>query len=299
MSNETIHLFLNPAAGRGRAGKRQARIAELLGAQGVGISLHESQCVGDLEQHVRRRVENGGTRLIVAGGDGSIHEAVNGILGADGEAALGVIPTGTGNDFAKAAGIPLDWEHATQLLATRLAANASPRPIDAGRCNERYFANGAGIGFDAEVTRIARSIHWPIGDLVYLVAIFRSMRKGIATPRARIQAGEFTWDGPLTLANLSNGPWVGGMFHIAPMASNSDGLLELLLARPVTRRRILTLLPKLMRGTHLDEEDILHHSVTRMSVETDEPVASHLDGEVQALQTHFDLEVLPNALNLL
>ncbi|MCH9693493.1 MAG: diacylglycerol kinase family lipid kinase [Gammaproteobacteria bacterium] len=299
MFNETIHLFLNPAAGRGRAGKRRARITEILGAQDIDVSLHESKCVGDLEQRVRQQVEDGCSRLVVAGGDGSIHEAVNGILSTGGNAALGVIPTGTGNDFAKAAGIPLDWEHATQLLATRMAANAPPRPIDAGRCNERFFANGAGIGFDAEVTRIARSIKWPIGDIVYLVAIFRSMLDGIATPRARIHAGEFTWDGPLTLANLSNGPWVGGMFHIAPMASNSDGVLELLLARPVTRRRIVVLLPKLMRGTHLDEDDILHQRVTQMSVEMDEPVASHLDGEVQPMQKHFKLEVLPNALSLL
>lgn len=299
MSDEPIHLFLNPAAGRGRAGKRQARIIELLGEQDIDCSLHASQCVGDLEQRVAKQVNAGSTRIVVAGGDGSIHEAVNGILGTGRTASLGVIPTGTGNDFAKAAGIPLDWEHATQLLATRLAAKAPPRRIDAGRCNDRYFANGAGIGFDAEVTRIARSIHWPIGDIVYLFAIFRAMLRGIATPRARIQAGEFNWDGPLTLANLSNGPWVGGMFHIAPMANNADGRLELLLARPVTRRRIMTLLPKLMRGTHLDEDDILHHAVTRMSVEMDEPVASHLDGEVQPLQTHFELEILTDALSLL
>lgn len=299
MPDETIHLFLNPAAGRGRAGRRQARILELLNAQGLDVSLHESTCVGDLEQRVRQQVDAGSTRIVVAGGDGSIHEAVNGILGARDKAALGVIPTGTGNDFAKAAGISRDWEHAIQLLATRLAEYAPPRRIDAGRCNDRYFANGAGIGFDAEVTRLARSIHWPIGDLVYLIAIFRSMLGGIATPRARIQAGEFTWDGPMTLANLSNGPWIGGMFHIAPMASNADGQLELLLAKPVTRRRILTLLPKLIRGTHLGDDDILHHSVTRMSVEMDEPVASHLDGEVQPLQTRFELAVLPNALRLL
>ncbi|MCK5326906.1 MAG: YegS/Rv2252/BmrU family lipid kinase, partial [Woeseiaceae bacterium] len=238
-------------------------------------------------------------RLIVAGGDGSVHEAVNGIMAAGGGAALGVVPTGTGNDFAKAAQIPLDWEAATTLLARRIADDASPRPIDVGRMNDRYFANGAGIGLDAKVTRIARSYHLPIGDFVYLIAIFRAMVDGIATPDIEIRADEFEWDGPLTLASVSNGPWIGGMFHIAPMAINDDGLLELLIAAPVTRRRITRLLPLLMRGTHLAERDITHVSVRRLQVRAFAPVPSHLDGEVQAMQTAFDIEVLPGALKLL
>lgn len=214
-------------------------------------------------------------------------------------AALGVIPTGTGNDFAKAAGIPLDWEHATQFLADRIANDESPRKIDVGRFNDRYFANGAGVGFDATATRVARSIRLPIGDLVYLLAIFRTMFDGIATPTLTITADDFSWNGPLTLAAISNGPWVGGMFHIAPMASNSDKVLELLIAKPVTRRRILTLLPKLMNGKHIDEPEILHRSVTKVKIRSESPLPSHLDGEVQPLQAAFDIEVLPGALDLL
>ena len=261
--------------------------------------VHQSAGVGDLESRVRQAVQDGATQLIVAGGDGSIHEAVNGIMAAGGDAALGVVPVGTGNDFAKAAGIPLDWEAATTLLARRIADGASPRRIDLGRMNDRWFANGAGIGLDAKVTHIARSYRWPIGDLVYLVAIFHAMTDGLATPDIIIEADELQWDGPLTLANISNGPWVGGMFHIAPMASNEDGALELLIAAPVTRRRILRLLPKLMRGSHMEEPEIVHASVRRVQVSASTAVPSHLDGEVQPLQTRFQIEVLPEALRLL
>ena len=211
-------------------------------------------------------MRDGASQLIVAGGDGSIHEAVNGIMAAGGGAALGIVPVGTGNDFAKAAGIPLDWEAATTLLARRIADDANPRRIDLGRMNDRCFANGAGIGLDAKVTQLARSYRWPIGDLVYLAAIFHAMADGIATPEILIEADEFRWHGPVTLANISNGPWVGGMFHIAPMASNEDGILELLIAAPVTRRRILQLLPKLMRGSHMEESEIVHASVRRVRV---------------------------------
>ena len=292
-------LFLNPIAGRGRAKRRLPRILELMEAAGIHAVVHQSVSVGDLENQVRDAVRAGATQLIVAGGDGSIHEAVNGIMAAGGEAALGVVPVGTGNDFAKAAGIPLDWEAATTLLARRIADDARPRRIDLGRMNDRWFANGAGIGLDAKVTQIARSYRWPVGDLVYLAAIFHAMVDGIATPEILIETEQLQWDGPLTLANVSNGPWVGGMFHIAPMANNEDGMLELLIAAPVTRGRILQLLPKLMRGSHMDETEIVHASVNRVKVSASAAVPSHLDGEVQPLQSDFDIEVLPGALRLL
>jgi diacylglycerol kinase (ATP) len=299
MTPEPIHLFLNPMAGRGRTGRRQDRILELLRDSTLDIQIHQSDALGNLETEVMLHVESGATRVIVAGGDGSIHEAVNGILKSSGHAALGVIPTGTGNDFAKACAIPLNWEHATRLLADRITADESPRKLDVGMFNDRFFANSAGIGFDAKVTRIARSIRLPMGDLVYLLAIFRAMFDGIATPDLDIKAKDFNWQGPLTLAAISNGPWIGGMFHIAPMADNKDGLLELLIAKPVTRRRILSLLPKLMNAEHMQEPEIVHQSVTALTITADVPIPSHLDGEVQALQSEFRISVLPEALHLL
>ena len=299
MPTDSISLFLNPTAGHGRAGRGQRRIIEILESRGAVVEVHESRTVGDLEALVRNHVDNGAERIIVAGGDGSIHEAVNGIMAADGSAALGVIPTGTGNDFAKACDIPLDWERAAQLLADRMAAEHHLKTIDIGVMNDRHFANGAGVGFDAKVTRIARSYRLPIGDFVYLLAIFRGMLNGIATPRLEISSPELSWDGPATLASISNGPWIGGMFHIAPMAVNDDARLELMIVAPVTRWRILTLLPKLMSGTHMHAKEIRHESVERLSIVASEPIASHLDGEVQPLQQRFELALLPGALRLL
>lgn len=299
MTTHTASLLINPVAGRGSAGRRLGRICDLIEDAGIAIEVHESRGVGDLETQAGELARSGTGHLMVAGGDGSVHEAVNGIMAAGGGAALGVIPTGTGNDFAKAAQIPLDWEAATRLLAQRISDGAPPRSIDVGRMNGRYFANGAGIGLDAKVTQIARSYRWPVGDLVYLIAIFRAMVDGIATPEIQIHSEELQWQGPLTLASISNGPWIGGMFYIAPMAINDDNLLELLIAGPVTRVRILQLLPKLMRGQHMDEPEIHHASVRRVSITASEPVPSHLDGEVQPMQTSFELEILPGALRLL
>ncbi|MBT8081843.1 MAG: diacylglycerol kinase family lipid kinase [Gammaproteobacteria bacterium] len=299
MRPDAVQLFLNPTAGRGRAGTRKARIYELLTASGAPVEVMESRDVGDLESQVLAAATAGAQTIVVAGGDGSVHEAANGIMRAGGEAALGVVPSGTGNDFAKASDIPLDWERATRQLATRIRAQEQSRIVDIGRMNGRYFANGAGIGFDARVTQIARSYRVPIGDLVYLLAIFRGMLEGIATPHMRLTSDAGTRDGPVTLANIANGPWVGGMFHIAPMADNTDGAFDLVIAAPVSRLRILSLIPKLLSGKHVGEKEVSCERVTRVVVESDEAIPSHLDGEVQPFQRRFDIDLLPGALRLL
>jgi len=287
MSRDCVSLIINPTAGRGRAGRRMDRICEILDLAGVTFDLYQSKAVRDLESQVNELVNAGARKIVVAGGDGTVHEAVNGIMRADGDAQLGLIPTGTGNDFAKACWIPLDWELATRQLADRLMADERFRCVDIGRMNDRYFANGAGIGFDAKVTRLAREYRWPIGDLVYLFSIFRCMVDGIETPHVTISASD------------SNGAWLGGMFHIAPEAVNNDGQLEMIIVDPVTRLRISSLIPKLVRGSHMQEAEITHASVRKLSIVAAETMPSHLDGEVGEPGKRFDIDILPDELELL
>ena len=165
--------------------------------------------------------------------------------------------------------------------------------------NDRYFANGVGIGFDAKVNRIARKYRWPIGDLVYLFAVVEGMWDGVITPNVVMRFGDEQYRGRITLANVSNGAWVGGMFYIAPMAEIDDGRLDLVYADPVTRLRILKLLPSLIWGTHIDEPDVHFHSVDSFELVADEPIPCHLDGEVQPLQTSFKVTLLRSALRVL
>jgi len=300
MPGSPVLLFLNPAAGRGRAAQRLATINNCFDAHGIPITAVHSTARGDLEARITAAVDAGARKLVVAGGDGSIHEAVNGVLAASGRAALGIIPCGTGNDFAKACGIPLDWQQASHELAARIAARTPARKVDAGRMNERYFANGVGIGFDAKVTRIARGYRWPRGDSVYLLALLRCLYDGVATPALSIRADdELFWQDPATLASVCNGAWVGGMFHIAPMARNADAKLDLLIAAPVSRRRILSLLPKLIRGQHVTETEIRHRPVSTVTITSDSEVESHLDGELQPLQKRFEISVCEAALDLI
>jgi len=299
MTSTPIPVFLNPVAGRGRAGKNAAMIQELFSEHGVATELIESTAVGDLEDRVFEHANSGQGPVIVAGGDGSVHEAINGILRAGTDTALGLIPIGTGNDFAKACSIPLDWADAARLLAGRINAAAAVRRVDAGRMNGRFFANGVGIGFDAKINRIARKYDWPIGDLVYLFAVLEGLWDGVITPSVTMRYDGTHYEGRITLANISNGPWVGGMFYIAPMAQIDDGKLDLIIAAPVSRRRVLALLPKLIRGTHVGQADISCETISEFELIADSPVPSHLDGETQPLQTEFRIEILRDALCVL
>jgi YegS/Rv2252/BmrU family lipid kinase len=294
-----VPLFCNPTAGRGRAGRRTRAISELLAASGIETSIVTSRKRGDIEAGVADAIRDGHRRVLVAGGDGSIHEAVNGIMSTGEIVELGVIPVGTGNDFAKACSIPQHWEHAAALLADRMAGRAPAIPVDVGLCNGRHFANGLGIGFDARVTAIAESIRLPMGDLVYLVALLRALVEGIVTPTLRIRFGDIEIEGAVTLASFSNGPWAGGMFHIAPEAHNDDGLLDLIYAEPVGRARVLGLLPKLLRGTHTTEIEIHQFPIRKSVVVAEAPVIWHLDGEIQEPTANFEIELLAGALRLL
>ena len=202
MRKRPIPLFINPVAGRGRARRHAESICRVLADSGVACEEIHSTAVSDIEYKVFAAASAGAERIIVAGGDGSVHEAVNGILRSASQTALGVIPLGTGNDFAKACSIPLHWEDATRLLADRIGSNMPLRYIDAGRMNDRYFANGAGIGFDAKINHIARSNRLPLGDLVYLIAVFQGVWDGVITPSVRMQYDDADYDGPVRLLDV-------------------------------------------------------------------------------------------------
>lgn len=299
MTDAAIPVFLNPTAGRGKAADRISLVESLLREERIAYELILSERRWDIEQRIRQSVSDGADRVIVAGGDGSVHEAFNGILSSTGKAALGIIPIGTGNDFIKSAGVPLDWKLAIRELGARLRNGVAPRLIDAGRMNERYFANGAGVGFDAKINHLCRDIHWKIGDLVYLIGVGKGLVDGVITPEVSMTYTDGEYKGPITLANVCNGSWVGGMFHIAPMADNADGELDLILVEPVNRLQIIGLVPKLMRGTHINARQVKHHRVRKVHIHASEPVPAHMDGEIAPMGTEFEIEILPGALELL
>lgn len=286
-------LLINPAAGRGRGRILAEKVQQLLRKSGLEFEAYYTRHPREGIDLVRRLAE-AHERILVAGGDGTWFEAVNGAMLAARRPTLGLIPIGTGNDFAKMLRFGNDWRKACRRIAA-----GRPHAVDIGRCNQDYFANGAGIGFDAEVSREARRIRYLRGNVVYLLAVARTLLLRYATPQVTIDHDDGTLQQTITLVAAANGCCYGGAFHIAPDAEIDDGYLELVCARGLGRLHILRLLPKVLAGRHISDPSITILRTRQVTIRSAVPLPLHLDGEVVAGKaTHLDIEILPRALKI-
>ena len=252
----------------------------------------------------RQAGEQGYEMIIAMSGDGTVHEVVNGImqLPSDKRPALGVVPVGSGNDFAHAIGVPLQSDRA---LAHAL--HGEPSAIDVGVMTDEhgrreYFDNTLGIGFDAVVT--IRSHKLPVlrGFLMYLTAVIQTIILNHDPAFMQIEIDDHKLEQSNLLLTLCNGPREGGGFLIAPDAKPDDGVLHYAMIRKVSRLMMFRLLPEVMRGTHGKFEPVTIGTCRKLSLVADRPLYIHADGEIY---TSFgtDLrklafEVMPGALNV-
>jgi YegS/Rv2252/BmrU family lipid kinase len=250
----------------------------------------------DATRLVREGLERGPRMIAVAGGDGTLLEAVNGCMtAAFRPAAVGLIPVGTGNDFAKMLDLDSDWEKACGLFA-----DGQTQAVDVGRCNDRYFINGVGIGFDAQVAVEANRSRLLRGNAVYLGALTRTLTHRYRTPRVRLEFDGQSIEQAVTLVAAANGRSYGGTFHMAPAAVIDDGLFELVIADALSRRGILRLAPRVMRGTHLDQPAVRCLRVRTLTVTSRDPLPVHADGEIiDEAAHHVRIEMLSRALTFL
>jgi diacylglycerol kinase (ATP) len=291
-------LIINPRAGRGRGRRYARRLRHYLERSGLRFRASFSRSQGDVERQAMLACDSGCRHVVVVGGDGTLHEAVNGILKAGTEAALGLIPLGTGNDFAKAVNLPMQWRAACDLVVGRIGER--PRRIDAARCNDFYFANGLGIGLDACVTAASEGLKWLPGSLSYVAALVQVMAQGIPRTQARIVHDGQVLEQEISLAVACNGQYIGGVFHIAPRAVNDDGLLQLVVAEGISRRQVLTLAPKVIRGTHEGVPEATFIDGRHFIIETELPLIVEADGEVRYRDARrIEIQVLPGALGVL
>jgi YegS/Rv2252/BmrU family lipid kinase len=251
-----------------------------------------------------RAGEQGYEMLIAMGGDGTVHEVINGImqLPEHKRPILGVVPVGSGNDFSHAIGVPKESDRA---LAQALQGQASA--IDVGLMTDEYgrkeyFDNTVGIGFDALVTIRSHKLPFLRGFLMYLTAVIQTIFLNHDAALMQIEADGNKWEQSNLLLTVCNGPREGGGFMIAPDARIDDGLLHYAMIRKVGRLMMFRLVPEVMRGTHGNFKQVQLGSCKKMSVSADRPMYIHADGEIY---TSFgsnlrkvSFEVLPNALNV-
>jgi YegS/Rv2252/BmrU family lipid kinase len=248
---------------------------------------------GEMRALVTAALRDGADGVAIAGGDGTVNEAVNGYAGvAREDQAFAVIPLGTGNDFAKMLGVGNDWRAACDRIA-----RGQTRRVDAGRCNGRAFANGIGAGFDAQVAIEASRIRWLRGNAVYGVALARTLLLSYSTPNARIVHDGGTIEARITMLAAANGTTYGGAFRIAPGADIADGMLDLMVAEGLSRCGIIGFIPHVLRGTHVGRKGVTMVRTRRLVVETDEPLAVQADGEIiDRAAKRLEVEVLAGRL---
>ncbi|MEO8510795.1 MAG: diacylglycerol kinase family protein [Chloroflexota bacterium] len=292
-------ILLNPIAGGGRASRLVHRIAALSGTSAVLVVGASTDHVSEL---ARDAAKDGYSRVIAAGGDGTVQAVINGLMATgEGRPQLGIVPIGSGNDLSRSLGMPRSLREAVDLA---LHSACAPMDLALARAegSYRWFGSAAGVGFDAQVaTAMAgRRGRWQRGKIGYLATTLAELRR-TRNHRVRLSArhGDAEWSEELTilLAVVANGAYYGGGMRIAPDATAGDGLLDLITIADVSRMTALRQLPNLYRGTHLRHPAVNARRLTAIEIEPldGDPLPLHLDGEPWQ-RTPVRIELHPAAI---
>ena len=296
-------VIVNPTAGRGAGVRLTSKIAEHLRSYGLEFELSLTTAPGDASVLAREAAARGCEAVIAVGGDGTTNEVLNGLMKATQDAngtALGVVPIGTGNDFAFGAGVPLRLLEACQAVA-----RGESRILDVGRMhadNEepRYFLNGVGMGFDAQANIESRKIKRLRGTLLYVVAVLRTLAFYYYSPRITLHVDGDELVQPSLLISVMNGRRMGGGFYITPSSKMDDGLFDFCVAAQVSRPKMVAFVPRFMRGTHTTDVDITMGQGREITVISESPWVAHLDGEIYGVGARrYEIKLLPQRLRLI
>ncbi len=293
-------VILNPVAGRGFGVKVESDLRRFLEADGLDYDLVHTEGTLHAAELAEQAVRDGFGLVVAAGGDGTTNEVVNGLMAAagDGEAGtLGVIPVGSGSDFANTVGVPPDLGAACRRLT-----QGQTRLVDVGRVTldgrvARYFDNTVGIGFDGVVTVEARKVKWLRGLALYLPVVLKTILMTRCSSPVTIEYDGERVTLPVLMVVVANGPREGGGFLVAPQARPDDGLFDLCIAGQVSRLAMFGLVPHFLKGTHVDREPVTMARARRVTISSVDDLVAHMDGEVLCTDGHqLAFEILPRRL---
>ena len=297
----TAKVILNPYSNRWNSQKRWTEAEAALKAAGVDFHLAVSEKKGQIVDLAEHAVLERFSPIIVAGGDGSIGDAANGLMLAAQSTRtpmppLGILPTGSANDIVYALGLPTDLHEAGLVIAA-----GKTRAMDLGKLNDRYFVNNSAAGLEPYVTLKHEKIHWIKGMARYLVAAVQAI---LDKPEWN---GEVTWDGgeykgAFSFISIGNGRRTGGFF-MTPHADPFDGKLTLAFGHRGTRLGLFQALPRAFnedKGSYVEMDGMQEVHATRVSIHLDTPSPAHTDGELFAEWIQdFEYEILPGCLDII
>lgn len=282
-------LLANPTAGRTQRSEVVGQLRDRLETAGhrVRVVMHADPDVALTE--LRTVVHRGATGVIAVGGDGTVHQALQAVAGTS--VPLGIVPSGTGNDAARSLDIPLRDPHA----ALDLVLAGRTRLVDAARAGECWFLTVMAAGFDAVVNERANRMRWPRGQMRYNVATVIELSTFRPLPYTLDLDGTVIQREGMLVA-VGNGPSFGGGLRIAEGADMNDGLLDVVLIRPVSKLELAKTYPKLFKGTHVHHPQYERHRARRVTVAAPGVVA-YADGERLA-PLPLTVECIPSAVKV-
>ncbi|MGI9016672.1 MAG: diacylglycerol/lipid kinase family protein [Euzebya sp.] len=299
-----LHLIVNPRSGRGSARKALPELQSLLDTHGLEHHVHVTKGPGQATELSRGLAQDGIGYLAAVGGDGTVHEVVNGLLNADGTAVsadtvLAVLTAGSGGDFVRTYGLDRPLER----LVRRHLTTTDTVAVDVGRVSfvaqgletQRFFINIAEVGWGAEVVRRAERLPRFIGRLRYLLGAYSAIR-AVNRQEATLTLDHTEATVPLVELVVANGQFFGGGMKVAPRALPDDGLFNVL-AFIGNRSQVFTLTPKLYRGEHLPNPQIAEWQSATVSLAPDDPMLVEADGELLGT-TPATFSVIPTPLTI-
>lgn len=295
-------VIANARAGTGKLGRDGASLAELIASTGIEHEIRFTTGPGDATKIAAEAIDEGIKYLVAAGGDGTVHEVVNGMMGPSGprdpSLVLGVIPAGSGCDFIRTFGLPPDPADTVEHL------KGEPYfEVDCGKITymqdgvqvSRYFANIAEAGLGGEVVRRAASLPRALGRVRYLVSFW--MTFGTFKPsRSQVKVGDREVDALVTNLVVANAQFFGGGMRIAPKAHPADGKFDVLIQRG-SKMDYVKGVAKVYKGEHLPSPAIKEYLVPTVHIESGSPLQVEADGEVLGV-TPATFEVIPKAYRL-
>lgn len=275
----TIALVVNPVAGRGRAAEAVGPVVTRFEALGAAVTVLTGKDRAESLELCVRAVADGASALVAAGGDGMVHLALQAVAGT--QTPLGIVPMGTGNDFATCLGLSTDIEAAVDVIVSGLTSGAA-RAVDAVHATGdggslEWWACVLGAGFDSAVNERANQMRWPRGPRRYDLAIFAEL--------ASLRPHNFVLDVDghreelaATFIAVGNAPAYGGGMRIAPTADLSDGKLDVTVVGPISRLDLIRFKPRVYAGTHVEHPAVSTRRGTVVRL-AGEGLVAYADGE--------------------
>jgi YegS/Rv2252/BmrU family lipid kinase len=284
-----LTLLVNPSSAGGKSLKLLPRIEAALDARRAAFRVEKTRSLDHGAELALRAAELGEVPVVVSG-DGLMGVVGGAMAGAD--VPLGLIPTGRGNDLARALGIPTDPEAAVDTIL-----NGESRVIDVGEANGKRFLGIASIGFDSECNRLANETHWLRGNLVYAYSMPRTL-VGWRSARFTIAVGEERKRLSGYFVAVANNSVYGGGMWIAPEAKIDDGEFDVVAITDVGKLRFLTGLRDVLKGTHLGKDEVTCFRAPRLELDASRPFPVYADGD-HLTDLPVSLRVLPRCLSIL